>query len=313
MAIDPEEIIEQQPYDRAKFFTAMRWRLRDMQLPASAIALLVALHTVCDADTGTFTRRDLVTVRRITLLPKQTVSWAFRRLLERGLVTVDETVENADTYIITHYEEDRRGPHGYFRLTPNLIRQLPEMVARHNPKIILFALELLDRGRVYGAEMIYSMKKLIRDWRLGSCPSRVMKQLELLAGIALYAKMPNAKGDGENLHFDLVKDEDYSEEQEKWRSLHGRVSAETKRAFQFASRQRNGRPAPTWRELARTTRLIIRYGLDNQLTDVEMVRIAGLFGTTCVVQDVRRPVPYLRRALPDLHNKSKLLVRSWAS
>jgi len=283
--------LPQTPYNQAKFYTAMRHRLEGMELPASALAVLTALHTLCDADTGRFYRDD-VTVRKVTQLSKSTVSWGFKRLLAEAVV-----LEEKGAYLIAGYEEDRTSEKSYFRLSNTFLAALPKMVQHHNPRILLFSLELLDRGRNHGAELVYSTSTLIHKRRLGSCPSRVNKGLQFLTQCFRYAYVPNSTGTDNNIHFYLVQEtNEDTNNQERFRKLHGEVSYTTKKSFQFAQ----GTKQLEWRELARTTRIIIQYGMENRLTDYEVGRLAGLFGAYYARNNVQRPVPYLRKALPDL-------------
>lgn len=326
------EYIPQQPYDQGKMYTAMRHRLMRYNLPASAFAVMVGLHTVCDANTGAFFRPDIYNMTERLHLPKQTVSYAMRRLIDAGLVVYKGKTEvlrnpedesegtiDLDCFVIAHFEQDRLDAleqgktHGYFRLNAPLLDQLAEMVSSHNPRIILFALQLLDQSRVHEREMFYGMRRsLIRKWRLGSCPSRVDKALSLLAGIVLWTRSPNATGDDENLSFYLVSEKTYSEEQDKYRQLHGQVSRETQKAYHFARSGHRFSINLSWRELSRTTRLLIRYAIENRVDNKTLLRMAGLWGSTMAQNhvDKRKRLAYLRQALKNggLYRDSLLLV-----
>ncbi|MFD1678266.1 hypothetical protein [Alicyclobacillus fodiniaquatilis] len=279
----------QQPYDNAKFYTAMRHRLHHYDLPASALAVFVGLHMIIhDADTGRFFRDD-VTLRKTLNLPKSTVHQAFERLTKTSLIRELEDGE----WMITHYEQDRLMAKSYFRLNENFIEILPLLVQHHAPNVLLFGLELLDRGRHYNSEIIYGTKTLIHEWNLGNCRSRVYKALALLSRIALWTIVPNKKETDDNLHFHLNKDYQRDEEQNQYRALHGRISRETKEAYNFSG----GTDKLTWYELAKTTRMIIQYGIEHQLEDKEMIRLAGIFGSYCARERVKTRKAYLGKAL----------------
>lgn len=285
----------QTPYSKAKFYKAMRHRLADMDLPASALGLLIGLHCICDADTGSFVRDD-VTMRELLGMSKSTVAWAFKRLLKVGLVSE----VGGGLFEISHYSTDRLEGN-YFRIGDNLLAALPRIIAHHHPGILLFALQLLDQSRVHGAEIVYGMRTLVYKEKLGSCPARVMKALDLLDGITKWAALPNSSGTGDNLYFYINNVEpDISENTLRFRALHGTVSRETKLTYEFVSQAKLGSyHQMTWRELSRTTRLIIQYGIDQNLTEEVLKRMASRFGALCA-QGIKNKAAYLRKALPGL-------------
>lgn len=278
----------QHPYDNPKFYTAMRHRLHHYNLPASVLTYFIALHTILyDADKGRFYRDD-VAIRRITGLPKSTAHQAFVYLTTTSLIRPLED----GSWEITHYEQDRTMAKSYFRLSPPLLKTLSTLVSHHAPMGILFALELVDRSRHFNADVKYGMSTLIREWKLGSCPSRVYKMLELLSTLSLWTLVPNQKETEDNVHFHLVKVQ-RDKEQEKLRALHGSTSRNIKESYRFAG----GTDTITWYELSKLTRRIIQHGIDHKLPDRDMLRLGSLYGAYCARNHIRRRVPYLSIAL----------------
>ncbi|MCF8568406.1 hypothetical protein LLE49_27185 [Alicyclobacillus tolerans] len=266
----------------------MRHRLEGLPLPASVLALFVGVHMLCDPDTGRFFRDDAA-LRNILDMPKSTVHAAFSQLVQTPLVTELAHGE----YIITDYETDRIESRSYFRLTPAFISSLSAMVSHHQPNVLLFALELLDCQRNFDAEIRRKMKTLVHDRQLGSCPSRVYSSLKLLNGMTRWSVTPNAMGTDVVLQFWPLKDDMRSLEQDQFRALHGEVTRSTIEGYRAA----RGTDVLTWRELSRTTRKLIEYGVELNLHFPVIARLGSLFGAICAQYKVTRRMPYLRRLL----------------
>ncbi|WP_436664508.1 hypothetical protein ACOALA_20865 (plasmid) [Alicyclobacillus acidoterrestris] len=294
----------QTPYDNPKFYHAMRKRLEnDYDLPTSSIAVLIGLHMVCDLNTGEFIRLDSQ-VRKLIGLEKSTYSMGFSRLVEVGLVKqLDESM-----YVITHYEEDRcngeKDKQNYFRITSNFVRILPRIVTHGHKRLMLWALECLDRARVYNHENVISMPKLIKDRKLGTCPKRVYQALSLLEGFMDYSVIPNSAGEDILLQFWPVKQEQRTEEQIRLRRLHGDVASEIRDSFRFA----HGTGELHWRELSRMARKIIEYGLNHRLYNADQVldegvikRMASRFGAYCARNQIKKRLAYLGYILQNGH------------
>ncbi|QSO50117.1 hypothetical protein [Alicyclobacillus mengziensis] len=290
---EDQEIFErpyyQNPYLYAKFYTAMRHRLAEIILPASVLAVFIGVHLICDANTGEFVL-DYSALRDALHLPKSTVYVAVQELLKTPFVThVHE-----DYYRITDYEADRTAPGAsYFKLTPRFIDSLAGMVAHHLPAMILFSLELLDVHRHHDKETLRKMQTLIYKKRLGSAPSRVRYNLRLLDGFVRWADYPNSSGTDTLLQFFVLDDDTQTIEQEEFRALHGAVNRETLSAYQNAG----GSDALSWRELSRSTRPLIAYGISLRLHSETVIRLGSLFGAICAERKVKRRAAYLRRLL----------------
>jgi len=273
-------------YEDAKFYTAMRHRLLKAHLPASVLAVFVGLHTICDADSGVFIRDDRA-MRDLLGLSKSTVCYAFRRLLKTRFI--QETSEGE--YCITAYADDRMHEQAsYFRLAPPIFSILGNLVAHHHPALIHFALELMDCRRHANSEIRRSMQTLIHRKKLGSCASRVYKALKLLDGLVRYAITPSANGRDDVLQF-WLQTPLQDVEQIKFRAWHGQVSRETAKAYRFAK----GPYVLSWRELSRTTRLLVQYGLEQHLDGAQMARLGSYFGTLCAKHKILRRTAYLRK------------------
>lgn len=288
LTIEMDPPFKQNAYYQAKFYTRMRHRLEELPLPASVLAVFIGVHMLCDADTGHFYRDD-VSLRQVLDMPKSTVHAAFSQLVQTPLVT---ELGNGE-YVITDYENDRTTSGSYFRLTPAFVDSLSSIVSHHQPKLLLFALELLDCQRNYDAEIRRKMKTLIYDRQLGSCPSRVYSSLELLSGMTRWAVTPNAAGTDQLVQFWPLRDEMRSLEQNQFRSLHGEVTRSTIEGYRAA----RGTDVLTWRELSKTTRKIIEYGVELHLQLPVIARLGSLFGAICAEHHVIRRLPYLRRLL----------------
>ncbi|KPV42667.1 hypothetical protein [Alicyclobacillus ferrooxydans] len=291
--VEDQEIGErpyyQTPYLYAKFYTAMRHRLAEMNLSASVVTAFIGVHLICDANTGDFVL-DYSALRDALHLPKSTVYVAVQELLKTPLVT--HVYE--DHYRITDYEADRTAPGAsYFNLTPRFIALLSLLVAHHLPAMILFCLEIMDVSRHRNSEILRKMRTLMYKKHLGSAPSRVRKNLALLDGFIEWGELPNASGTDVLLQFWLVKDDSRTIEQEAFRALHGAVSRETLEGYAAA----RGADTPTWRELSKSTRRLIAYGIDMKLHPETILRIASMFGAICAARHVKWRGAYLTKLL----------------
>ncbi|GMA65624.1 hypothetical protein NZD89_27875 (plasmid) [Alicyclobacillus fastidiosus] len=309
---DFEDRLEQHqnPYDNPKFYHAMRVRLEsEYDLPTSSIAVMIGLHSICDLNTGEFNRSDSVVRELIGLENKSTYSIGFTRLLEVGLVKQIDDVK----YVITHYEQDRcngeKDKQNYFRITSNFVRILPRVVKHGHKRLMFWALECLDRSRIYNSENVIGMQKLIKDRKLGTCPKRVYQALELMEGFMAYSVIPNSAGDDVLLQFWPVKQEERTEEQVRLRRIHGEVATEIRDSFNFA----HGVGQLNWRELSRMARKIIEYGLnhklynaDKQLDAAVVKRMAGRFGAYCARNKIKKRLAYLGYILKNGHLEDSL-------
>ncbi|MFD1673509.1 hypothetical protein [Alicyclobacillus fodiniaquatilis] len=275
-------------YSNAKFYTEIRQKLLRMNLEASVIAVFTGYHTLCDPDTGVFSRDD-VKIREITGLPRSTVHWATNRLFKSELIAhrVDGTHE------IAGYEVHRKlDKPSYFRLTSKFFELLPTVVHHKNSGLLLFALEILDCSRHYNYEIVRNVETLVNEKRIGSTRLRALKALELLRGFADWSIFPNKRDTDDLVQFWPVKDE-RDESQDKLRATHGKVTRETRKGYLFAG----GENPPDWRELSRSTRKIIQHGIDLKLPEDVIIRMGGLFGSLCARNKIEKRLPYLRKIL----------------
>jgi hypothetical protein len=293
----PKEMaIKKYHFDGPKFFTFNRQKLPALKLPASAIAVYVLLHFICDGDTGEFARDDSE-LARMSKIPRQTIWTGFRYLVDAGLVY---HVEGA-FYMIADYAPLRAKQGSYFRIPKEFIAILAKCVRHHVADVILFGLQVLDQLRNEDAKAHYSkfsMKKY-----LGSFLCRIKRKLELLKDVITY--VVQAGPNGETFIFKPVVKVLASEEQVKHRNTKGKIAKYLKDSLEATKRTYRVVHQESRRYINTCIRFIYDYCQENWIDENQMIQLSRLVGITLAQKrangdPVQFPRAYLQAAIDDL-------------
>lgn len=282
-------------FDGPKLHTYNRQKLQNLHLPASALAVYVLLHRICDPDTGEFSRDD-AELARVSNIPRQTIWAGFNHLLQAGLVYPIR----GSFYLIADYGPLCKKGGSYFRIPHEFIKTLAKCVRHHLPDVILFGLQLLDQLRNENAKPQYSKSSLKKY--LGRIFCRVQRKLQLLSNVITFTVQTGASG--LTYLFRPVVKVLASEEQVKHRNTKGRIARYLKHSLESTKKAFHVVQAESTRFINTCIRFLYDYCRENWIEEERMIELARLVGITLAKKaaegdPVRYPKAYLEASIDD--------------